>query len=126
MTLPTLTTTEFYSMDSPQLPEEFILKDPLLGTREWHKFFISKTGWKKPELHRLNGPARIDKYGSETWYKRGYLHRIGGPAIIDRWCGDHEWWIMGKEITSCERYQQVTGCSGEDILVLKLKWGDIK
>lgn len=125
MTLPVLTNQEFYAMASPR-PREFILKDQMTGIMEWRKFFNTKEGWERSELHRLDGPAKIDKHGSETWYNKGYLHRIGGPAHINRCNDEQEWWIMGQEILNYEMYQKLTRCSDEEILLLKLKWGEIK
>lgn len=53
--------------------------------------------WRNPEgqMHRIDGPARIDDDGTEYWFKNGMFHRIDGPAII---CpnGRKEWWLNGK------------------------------
>lgn len=36
---------------------------------------------KDGKLHRDDGPAFIDEFGSHTeWYKNGKPHRIDGPA----------------------------------------------
>lgn len=34
------------------------------------------------QLHYENGPAVIDKSGTQRYYINGKRHRIGGPAII--------------------------------------------
>lgn len=46
-------------------------------------------------LHRLDGPAYVDKDHIE-WFKHGELHRIGGPAVLCSTCG-YEWWVDGQQ-----------------------------
>ena len=46
------------------------------------------------KLHRLDGPAVINKNGDKSWYKNGLLHREDGPAI--EWKnGDKSWYKNG-------------------------------
>ena len=44
--------------------------------------------------HRLNGPAWIDKDGTERWYFEDRPHRIGGPAVTYP-SGTLEFWAKG-------------------------------
>lgn len=111
------------AMKWPPEEDEFIIKDTLSGNTEWYKMFTERDGAKHPELHRVDGPARINMDGSETWFKRGYLHRIGGPASTDACDGGQEWWIMGVEVHNYPKYQKITKCSDGEILILKLRWG---
>ena len=59
------------------------------GSEHW---VSRKTGL----LHRLDGPATIDK-NRKTWWKEGKLHRLDGPAAIGP--GYEMWYIDGKELT---------------------------
>jgi antitoxin component YwqK of YwqJK toxin-antitoxin module len=71
-------------------------------------------GWfnKENELHRLDGPAKINYYPSgklstEFWYKNGKRHRIGGPAVLDydydgKVVAFYEYWINGMQYTKEE------------------------
>lgn len=43
------------------------------------------------KLHREDGPAAINEYGSKFWLKNGKLHREDGPAI-EYSDGTKEWW----------------------------------
>lgn len=78
-------------------------------------------------IHRVDAPAAIDGI-CEEWRIANEYHRIDGPAFIfnsrkTRVC--REWWIYGVKVRSFEEYQELTGCSDEDILLYKLKYGDI-
>lgn len=78
-------------------------------------------------IHRADGPAAANRTWEE-WRIAGEYHRIDGPAFIfdggkTRTC--QEWWIYGVRVNSFTEYQAVTGCSNEDILLYKLKYGDI-
>lgn len=68
------------------------------------------------EWHRQTKPT--DPYGS-------VLHRVGAPAVM---CpsGHVEWWYHGERVVSYDTYQMLTGCSDSDLLILKLRWGDIR
>lgn len=53
--------------------------------------------WTKNDaFHRLDGPARIEKDGTEMWYREGLLHRDDDLPAIIRKNGDQEWWINDK------------------------------
>lgn len=86
------------------------------GIEEW---------WWNGELHRKDGPALCNTNSSgERWYQHGMLHRDDGPAIIFSG-GAKDWYIRGKDIRNYMQFQEMTGCSDEEIILLKLKWGDI-
>lgn len=75
--------------------------------------------------HREDGPAIIRADG-ETWCLYGEFHRLDGPAVI--WSDNsepNEWWVQGESIDSYEHLQEVTDCSDEDVIAMKLKWGVI-
>ena len=38
--------------------------------------------YRNGKLHRVNGPARVDRLGNSEWYRDGLLHRDGGPARV--------------------------------------------
>ena len=42
---------------------------------------LEEQWYQNGKLHRDNGPAVSNKYGSERWYQHGKLHRIGEPAV---------------------------------------------
>jgi hypothetical protein len=56
-----------------------------------------KTTWRNQdgELHREDGPALIDAYGSKFWYRNDELHREDGPAIIYA-DGSKRWYRNGR------------------------------
>lgn len=63
----------------------------------------------------------------EYWLLGANFHRIGGPAFIQTYNNDVVLWrIQGKEITSWHQYQQMAHCSNEELIILKLKWGQIR
>lgn len=79
----------------------------------------------------------IVSYSETTSYRRGtgdldgnshpvtQMHRTDGPAFI--WNdGLLEWWVYGKRIYSYKRYKEASGCSSEDIVLFRLKYGDIE
>jgi hypothetical protein len=45
--------------------------------------------------HRDDGPALIQKNGTEAWYVHGELHRIGGPAVSLPEDNIQQWYIHG-------------------------------
>lgn len=50
--------------------------------------------WLNGRRHRVDGPARILKGGSEEWFRHGKRHRKDGPAI--EWnSGEKEWYLNG-------------------------------
>jgi hypothetical protein len=42
------------------------------GNKEWYQ---------DGKLHRVGGPAIIDRDGTKLWYQYGKIHRIDGPAV---------------------------------------------
>lgn len=76
------------------------------------------------ETHCVNGPA-IQSARGVAWKLYGDLHRNDGPAVI-RVNGHNEWWLYGIMVQTYREFQIVTGCSGEDIVAYKLKWGEIE
>jgi hypothetical protein len=54
----------------------------------------------------------------------GFIHRIGGPAI-ERDDGSYEWYIHDKKYNNGKRYQSAAGLSDSDMMVLRLKYGEI-
>lgn len=69
-----------------QLGESFVF------TNETHDYqcWTNKQG----QLHRLDGPAIIEK-GDKMWYVVDVLHRTDGPAV--EWSdGSFEWHFQGK------------------------------
>lgn len=109
------------------------------GYRAWYQY---------GKLHRLDGPAIEWGDGSNEWYIKGQRHRDGAPAV--EWpCGSKEWWVDNKRhrldgpaiisvefdrcywyidnefIYTARRFQQVTGCSDEELTRQALKYGEI-
>lgn len=70
--------------------------------------------------------TEITKYGTKMWFENGYLHRIDGPAVI--YCSEKspEWAIKGEFIHSYKRFQELTRCDNSVIILLRLKYGNIK
>lgn len=75
--------------------------------------------------------------GATTSYRRGtgeldgnghpvtQMHRTDGPAFI--WYdGELEWWVYDRRILSYKQYREASGCSVEDIVLFRLKYGDIQ
>ena len=59
--------------------------------------FEDRTEWrnKDGQLHREDGPAIENVYGTKEWYINGKLHREDGPAI--EWKnGAKAWHLNGK------------------------------
>lgn len=73
--------------------------------------------------HRIDGPAAIDQYGN-VWYVAGLLHRVDGPAI-EHSNGAREWYVYGLWVDTYESFQAASGCSDEDLIVLRLRWGEM-
>ena len=63
----------------------------------------------------------------EVWHKVGdtnYYHREDGPAFVSE-NKVHLWYLHNKRIKTKEDYQEKTGLSDCDMLMLILKYGDI-
>lgn len=62
----------------------------------------------------------------EYWLLGAKFHRIGGPAFIQTYNNNVVLWrIRGRIITNWHQYQQMAHCSSEELIILKLKWGQI-
>lgn len=57
-----------------------------------------------------------------TWQHGRHFHRLDGPAMIHD-NGQLSWWVHGTKVTSFKEFQQESGVSDAEILILKLKWG---
>jgi len=98
------------------------------GAKEWYA---------NNKLHRLDGPAVIEK-NYEAWYVGGERHRSDGPARI--WSqdfpdallkGKKEWWLNGKKCSQKMHHVLTTGSiknlplymhqGFDDIIELRLK-----
>lgn len=64
-----------------------------------------------------------DDYGITYWFLNDELHRVGGPAVINK-DGTLEWWLFDIEF-DFENYCKMLQlrASEEDIVVMKLKYG---
>lgn len=61
-----------------------------------------------------------------AWWEHGSLHRLDGPAIIVSDGRPDQWWVDGYRMESYREFQNSTGCSDEDIILLKIKWGEMR
>lgn len=60
-----------------------------------------------------------------TEYRRGGVyHRLDGPAIED-YVWMHQWYVEGYRIYNYKDFQETTFCSDADILMLRLRFGEI-
>lgn len=76
--------------------------------------------------HAENGPAIVSSHGQvNTWCTHGVKHRIGGPAVVGIDTSSTAWYVYGIRIWDWESYQKYAGCSAEEMLMLKLKYGEI-
>lgn len=78
------------------------------------------------ELDRRNGPAVIEPNGNKRWYSRGIMHRIDGPAAVYVSNLPDIWVVDGRPVNNFREFQEFSGLSDEDILFLKIKYGNIK
>ena len=88
------------------------------GTEKWCQY---------GRLHREDGPAVIYPDGGKEWWYEGQLHRNDGPAVIKyyQW-RDYglRWFYHGKELRSYIHWLYQTDKTDEEIVFLKLKYGD--
>lgn len=76
-------------------------------------------------LHRLGGPA-VHRADQDQWWVNGSRHRLDGPAIESKVSPQHStWWVCGKNIKTYHHFQLITKCSDEEIIILRLKHGEI-
>jgi hypothetical protein len=80
---------------------------------------------KDGKYHRTDGPAIIWENGLQEWYNNGVLHREDGPAVIypDRYQG---WCINGRRYYTNKEFQEAASLSDEDMLLMVLKYGNVK
>jgi hypothetical protein len=76
-------------------------------------------------LHRKDGPAIIYPDGAQDWYLNGKLHRTDGPAYVGA-SGYKEWYVIGKRKIKNSSYQKAAKLSNEDMLMITLKYGNVK
>lgn len=74
-------------------------------------------------LHRRDGPAVMLPSGEHRWYINGKLHRVDGPAVEGKYM--NEWAIQGFPVNSFKQFQLLTDCDDEQLVTLKLKYGEI-
>lgn len=66
-------------------------------------------------------------YGTFTaWYADGCYHREDGPAVIRRGDVQGAWYVRGRAIKSYAQLQTMTDCTDSDILMFKLKYGEME
>lgn len=113
-----------------------ILTDKMIPDSFWHERGILhgkliepdgtiKWYWRG-ELDCRSGPAIIEPNGNKRWYTLGIMHRIDGPAAIYVNNPPDTWVVKGRRASNFKQFQAMTGLSDEDILLLKLKYGDIE
>ena len=69
---------------------------------------------------------RISSRGDQFWLNyNGQYHREDGPAVI--WAnGTKTWWINSNPCYNNKSFQKAANLSDEDMLMIKLKYGDVK
>ena len=115
-------------MDNPEIDE--------FGTKRWYA--------AEGNLHRVGGPAIEWSNGTKEWRQHGLLHRVGGPAV--EWIvGDKLWYQHGKRhrddgpavihvngtsswyldniSLSFDKWLDKVNLSGEEKVMMKLKYG---
>ena len=84
------------------------------GTKRWYKDDM---------IHRDGAPAVEWTDGTKLWYNKGRRHRLDGPAYVsDEALG---WYVNGKHCTSNKQFQELSGLSTDDMVMLVMRWGDI-
>ncbi len=96
------------------------MSDPIVDEYE-NRCWYNSNGY----FHRIDGPAFIGYYGTQEWYINGKLHREDGPAIIET-DGWQYWYINGKRHRNNKSYQQAANLTDEDMLMIKIKYGDVE
>lgn len=98
--------------------------------REDGPAIIERNGTEKwcqhGRLHRENEPAVVYPNGGKEWWYEGQLHRVDGPAVIEylQW-GDFriKWYHHGKQSRSYIHWLYDSDKTKEEIVFLKLKYG---
>jgi hypothetical protein len=86
------------------------------GTQQWYV---------NGKWHRTDGPAMIYPDGAQLWYINGDLHRKDGPAYISA-SGYKEWYVSDIQYFDNKSFQQAAKLTDEDMLMIKIKYGDVK
>jgi protein associated with RNAse G/E len=92
---------------------------PVIGNCE-NKLWYNSSG----KYHREDGPAIIYHDGTESWYINRKLHRTDGPAIYGN--DGSVWLIDDIKYYNNKSFQEAAGISDEDMLLMILKYGDVK
>ena len=54
--------------------------------------------YKEGQLHRIDGPAIIQKGWRKIWYQHNHIHRLDGAAV--EWDDGHKtWYVHGTNYT---------------------------
>lgn len=99
-----------------------------------HFLYLEKEGrikiWRRKDgqPHRVGAPAIMrSMHQHEEWLIDGGYHRTDGPAVCGvnihgpyRW-----WWVNNVRMTSWSGFQMASDCSDEEIILLKLKYGNM-
>jgi hypothetical protein len=68
----------------------------------------------------------IDQFGTHYFHnENGKMHREDGPAYI-HWGGVQAWYINGERYRDTKSYQEAAKLSDEDMLMITLKYGNVK
>ena len=67
----------------------------------------------------------INSFGDQFWYYDNKLHRTSGPAVIYI-SGEKYWYINNKKYRNNKSYKEAAKLSDEDMLMITLKYGNVK
>jgi hypothetical protein len=74
----------------------------------------------------MGNPERIRMLNAYAWSdEENDFHREDGPAVMYD-TGSVSWYVHGIPCCSNKEYQQATGLSDEDMLILILKYGNVE
>jgi hypothetical protein len=96
------------------------VSNPCIDKQKHQIWSIASVGF-----HRLDGPAIIYTDSGTEWWFNGHLHRTIGPTYIDS-IRKQEWWINNTQYYDNKSYQDAANLSDEDMLMINLKYGDVK
>ena len=88
------------------------------------KIWFSDPSDRQNTWHRLDGPAVVSRKGTLEWWVNDMRHRLDGPAI-EAYNGDKIWYINGVRYYYFKDFQEAGGISDSDMMVLRLKYGEI-
>jgi len=77
---------------------ESIMMTDKSGTKRWYN--------TKGDLHREDGPAVENVYGTKIWYINGKKHREDGSAI-EWYYGAKDWFLDGEKYTEAQYKQKM-------------------